>query len=110
MTELPLDVWVMIGFSILAFFVSSIGLLIYTLRREERKMRLLQEQEAIDTYAPAAIDDLRAWIDAHPDDPDIDDARAAYRDCVTALRTTERHVYDWSDAELAALDNADGPS
>lgn len=105
MTTLPIDVWVMMVFSILAFFGTSIGMLIYTLRQEERKMQLLQEQDVIDTHSPPALHDLRAWIEAHPDDPDADTARTAYRDCVNALRTTNRHVYDWSEAEIAALDD-----
>lgn len=106
MSTLPLDVWIMMLFSVLAFFGTSIGMLVYTLRREERKMQLLREEEALDIYSPAALADLRAWIDAHPGDPDIETGRAAYRECVEALHTADRHVYEWPDAEIEALDDA----
>lgn len=108
MMSLPLDVWAMMLFSALAFFGTSISLLMYTLHQEERKMELLQEQDALDTHSPAALDDLRAWIDAHPADPDVKTAQNAYRNCVQALRSTDRHFYDWSDAEIEALPSVPG--
>lgn len=107
MATLPLDVWAMMLFSILAFFGTSISMLIYTLRQEERKMELLQKEGAIDTHSPAALADLRAWIEAHPADADVETARTTYRNCVDALRTTDRHFYNWSEADLETLDDVD---
>jgi hypothetical protein len=103
--SLPLDVWAMMLFSAAVFFGVSLWLLVYTLRQEERKMRILQEQQALDTHAPAALDDLRAWIAAHPGDPAVETARARYRECVEALRSTDEHFYDWRDADIRALDD-----
>jgi hypothetical protein len=103
--SLPLDVWVMMLFSAAVFFGVSLWLLVYTLRQEERKMRILQEQGALDTHAPAALDDLRAWILAHPDDPAAETARARYRECAEALRSTDEHFYAWSDADIRALED-----
>jgi hypothetical protein len=105
MNTLPADVWAMMIFSALVFFGVSLWALIYTLRQEERKMELLQSEPTIDTHSPAALRDLRAWIDAHPDDPDADAARETYRECVDALRTADRHVYAWTAADLEALDD-----
>lgn len=102
---LPLDVWLMILFSVLAFFGSSLWMLVYTLRQEDRKMQLLEEQEALDTHSPAALADLRNWIDAHPNDPDVDAARTAYRNCRDALHVTDQHFYDWSQAQIESLDD-----
>lgn len=106
MLGLPLDVWAMMIFSILAFFGVALWALIYTLRQEEQKMDILRTEGALDTYSPSALQDLRAWIDAHPnpDDPDLEEARSAYQECVETLRTTDRHFYDWSDAEIERLD------
>ena len=102
-TGLPLDVWIMMLFSAAVFFGVSLWMLVYTLRQEERKLRLLRDENALDTYAPAALRDLRAWIDAHPEDPDVDTARTRYRECIEALRTNREHVYNWSEADLEAF-------
>jgi len=104
MVGLPLDVWVMMGFSILVFFGGTLWALLYTLREEDRKLRLLQSEEALDTHSPRALRDLRDWIEAHPDDPDVETARTIYRDCVETLRSTNRHFYDWSSADLERLE------
>ncbi|PSQ95791.1 MAG: hypothetical protein BRD55_09180 [Bacteroidetes bacterium SW_9_63_38] len=106
MTALPLDVWIMMLFSAAVFFGGSLWMLIYTLRQEDRKLRILREHGALDTYAPAALRDLRAWIEAHPNDLDVDTARRRYDECVEALRSTDEHVYDWSEADLNQITKA----
>jgi len=105
MTGLPADVWAMMIFSILAFFGVSIFILIYSLRQEEQKMQILRTEETLDTHSPAALRELRAWIDAHPTDPDVENARAAYNECVDALWSTSEHFYDWSPEEIQQLDS-----
>jgi hypothetical protein len=102
--SLPFDVWAMMIFSILAFFGVSLWTLVLTLRQEDRKMEILRSEDALDTHSPAALRDLRRWIEAHPDDPDADEARAIYHECLEALRSTDRHVYDWSEAEIQSLE------
>lgn len=79
-------------------------MLLYTLREEERKMEILRSEGAIDTHSPTALHELEAWIEAHPNDPDVDDARATYRECVEALQSTNRHFYNWSDEEIVRLE------
>lgn len=103
--SLPLDVWVMMIFSILAFFGVSIWTLVYTLRQEEQKMSLLRSEEALDTHSLAALRDLRAWIEAHPNDPEVGAARETYQTCIDALRSTDRHFYDWSAAEIEQIES-----
>jgi hypothetical protein len=105
MAGLPFDVWAMMIFSILAFFGVSVWAIVYSLFQEERKLTLLRSEEAIDTHAPAALRELRAWIDAHPGDPDLNEARQTYRDCVEALRSTDRHFYDWSAEDIERLES-----
>jgi len=101
---LPFDVWAMLIFSVLAFFGVSLWMLVLTLRQEDRKMEILQSEGVLDTHSPAALRDLRRWINAHPDDPDVDEARAAYRECLDALQASDRHVYGWSAAEIESFD------
>jgi lipoate-protein ligase A len=94
----------MMIFSVLVFFGGATFVLFYSLRQEERKMRVLKSEDALDTHSPRALRELRAWIEAHPSDPDVDAAREAYRECVEALRATDRHFYDWSDEDIEQLE------
>jgi hypothetical protein len=107
MLGLSLDVWVTMIFCIVAFFGVSIWVLIYTLRQEETKLALFKTEGDLDSYSPRALKDLRRWIAAHPDTthPDVESARTLYNDCVETLKTTDRHFYGWSDAEIDRLDS-----
>ena len=102
--SLPADVWVMMIFSILAFFGVSIWALVYTLRQEEQKMIILSSEKSIDTHSPRALRELKQWIDANADDPDIEVARDTYRECVDAVRSTDQHFHDWTKAEIDELE------
>ena len=102
--SLPLDVWAVMIFSILIFFGVSIWALVYTLRQEEQKMNILRQEEVLDTHSPPALRDLRRWIEAHPEDPDVAAARETYNECLDALKATDRHFHAWSKAEIEELD------
>lgn len=106
MLGLSFDVWATMIFCVLAFFGVSIWVLVYTLWQEEKKLALFETEGDLDTYSPRALRDLRRWIEAHParNDPDVDEARALYNDCVETLKTTDRHFYEWSASEIERLD------
>ena len=106
MLELSLDVWATMLFCAVAFFGVTLWTLVYTLRQEDKKLALFQTEGHLDTYSPRALRDLRAWIEAHPnpDAPDVQEARAAHNDCVETLKTTDRHFYDWAEADIEQLD------
>ncbi|PSQ88740.1 MAG: hypothetical protein BRD30_06645 [Bacteroidetes bacterium QH_2_63_10] len=106
MLGLSLDVWVTMLFCVVAFFGVSIWVLVYTLRQEEKKLALFKTEGDLDTYSPRALRDLRRWIEAQPDlhDPEGEEAKALYNDCVETLKTTDRHFYEWSASEIERLD------
>ena len=106
MLGLSLDVWATMLLSIIAFFGVALWTLVYTLWQEERKLALIETEGAIDTYSPAALRELRNWIEAHPNPeaPDVRAARETYNDCVETLRSTDRHFYEWSAAEIESLE------
>jgi hypothetical protein len=105
MTALPADVWAMMLFCNLAILGVSIWLLIYTLRQEDQKLEIFQAEGTIDPYSPWALRELRDWIEAHPGDADIEEARERYQDCVQALRSTSRSFHDWSDQDIRQLED-----
>ncbi|MCU4743935.1 hypothetical protein OB955_17070 [Halobacteria archaeon AArc-m2/3/4] len=104
MTSLSLSVLGMLGFTLLAFWGVAGWALVRTLGQERRKVEILAHQDRMDTYSPTALAELREWIEEHPDDPLADEARAQYNECVTVLRTTDMHFYDWSNEEIADLE------
>jgi hypothetical protein len=106
MLGLSLDVWVTMLFCVVAFFGVSIWVLVYTLRQEEKKLALFKTEGDLDTYSPRALRDLRRWIEAQPDlhDPEVEEAKALYNNCVETLKTTDRHFYEWSASEIERLD------
>lgn len=78
-----------------------------SLRSEERKLGLLNEQGDIDSYSPRALAELREWIQTHPTDPYESVARQRYNECVETLREIDEPYYDWSDEEIDQLETID---
>jgi hypothetical protein len=95
--------WVVMGGSIGLLWVPAVWALFRTLRDEDYKLELLDEQGEIDTYSPRALADLREWIRAHPDDEYAPEARERYNDCVETLRDIDEPFYEWSAADIEEL-------
>ena len=95
--------WVVMVGSILLLWVPAVWALFRTLRDEDRKIDLLDEQGAIDTYSPQALAELREWVRANPDDEYAPEARERYNDCVETLKGIDEPFYEWSDDEIADL-------
>src|SRR5699024_4518907 len=92
--------WIVMAGAIVLLWIPSLWALVRTLRDEDRKLDLLDEQGRIDTYSPAALAELREWIHANPDDEYAPEARERYNDCVETLREIDEPFYDWSDSEI----------
>ncbi len=101
---IPIDTWIGMAVAIVAFWGVAAWAMIRTLRQEDRKVELLEDQRRIDTYSPRGLSELREWIEANPDDPYRDDAIRRYNDCVEILRATDRHFYEWSESEIERLE------
>ena len=101
---ITLEVVAVLTFTLLAFWGVATWALVRTLRQEGEKVEILKHQDRMDTYSPRALEDLRKWTEENPDDPLADEARARYNECVTVLKTTDRHFYDWSDEEIGRLE------
>lgn len=96
---------VMLALTLLAFYGVAGWALVRTLRQEGQKVEILRHQDRMDTFSPRALEDLREWIEANPNDPLVDDARTRYNECITVLETTDRHFYDWSDEQIERLEH-----
>ena len=96
--------WVVMAGSIAVLWVPAAWALFRTLRDEDRKLELLDEQGKIDTYSPQALAELREWIRAHPDDEYTPEACDRYNDCVETLRDIDEPFYGWSRSDVEELE------
>ena len=100
--------WVTMVGSIVLLWVPALWALVRTLRDEDRKINLLNQQGKIDTYSPQALAELHEWIRANPDDAYAPEARKRYNNCVETLREIDEPFYDWSDSEIEELRKLSG--
>jgi len=96
--------WATMLFALVALPGVASIVLLRSLRTEERKLELIKTQDAIDSYSPEALFDLREWIQEHPDDPYESDARQRYNECVRTLRTVDETYYNWSVQQIEDLE------
>jgi hypothetical protein len=75
-----------------------------SLRDEERKLELLEEQGEIDTYSPQALTELEEWIRSNPNDQSAEEARQRYNECVEILQRVDETFYDWNEREMESLE------
>lgn len=97
---------VMIG-SIVALWGVSTAVLYRTLRLEDRKLSLIEEQGRIDTYSPSALGELRSWIESNPDHEYVHEAKRRYNECVETLREIDEPFYDWDERQIDDLETFD---
>ncbi|AUX09754.1 hypothetical protein AArcSl_2129 [Halalkaliarchaeum desulfuricum] len=101
---LSIEAWIGMIIAIIAFWVLATWALFKTLRQDERKLELVDRQGKIETYSPQALQDLRDWIEANPDDPLVEEARAEYNKCVESLNEVDEPFYDWSQEKIDNLE------
>lgn len=81
--------------------------LVKSLRSEERKLELLNKQGNVDSYSPRALEELREWVQTHPNDPYTSVARQRYNECVQTLKEIDEPYYEWSTEEIEQLEVID---
>lgn len=101
---LSLETWIGMIIAIIAFWGIAVWALIKTLGQEDQKVELLENQERIETYSPKALQDLREWIEANPNDPLAEEAKEAYNECVETLKEQDDRFYDWSEEKVENLE------
>lgn len=96
--------WATLLLAILVLPGVATVVLVRSLRTEERKLTLIREQGGIDSYSPRALQELREWIHANPNDPYVSEARDRYNECVRTLRENDDPYYDWSPEQIETLE------
>ncbi len=101
---LSTSAWVVMFGAIIVLWGTAVWALFRSLRDEDEKLELLDEQGEIDTYSPRSLTELREWIRANPSDQHTEEARARYNECVETLRQIDATFYDWNQSEIDSLE------
>jgi hypothetical protein len=101
---LSTSAWVVMLGSIAVLWGTAVWALVRSLRDEDEKLELLNEQGEIDTYSPRSMTELREWIRDNPGDKHASEARDRYNECVETLRRIDTTFYDWSREEIDSLE------
>jgi ABC-type nickel/cobalt efflux system permease component RcnA len=101
---LPMSTWVVMLGSIAVLWGTAVWALVRSLRDEDEKLELLNEQSEIDTYSPRSMAELREWIRANPGNQHTEEGRARYNECVETLKRIDTTFYDWNQSEIDALE------
>jgi hypothetical protein len=96
--------WISMLLAIILLPGVAIVVLVKSMRSEERKLELLQEQGRIDSYSPRALAELREWIQANPNDSYASVARERHNECVRTLKDIDEPYYEWSAEEIEQLE------
>lgn len=72
--------------------VASIAL-VYSMRQEDRKLVLLQEQGDFEPFSPAAQRDIEEWLVRHPEGEQAQEMRELLELQQQARRKNSRHFY-----------------
>lgn len=75
-----------------------------SLRDEEQKHMLLEEQDEIDTYSPKELAELKDWIQANPSDESVEEARQRYNECIENPQRIDKTFYNWDDHDIESLE------
>lgn len=93
------ETWIGVLVAIVAFWGIALWALVRTVRKEDRKAALIDRQGAIEPYSPRGLAELRSWIEANPNDPKVDEAKARYNEGVEAVDELDEAFYDWSASD-----------
>ena len=101
---ITLETWIGIAIAIVLFWGIASWALVRTLRQEERKVSILEDQPDMDTYSPKALAELKQFIQNNPNDPYADDATHKYNQCVQRLQNADQTFYNWSQEDIDDLE------
>ncbi len=88
---------VMVASMVVLWGVAVLALL-YSMREEDRKLTLLQQQGGFEPFSPAAQRDIEGWLSNHPDGESAREMRELLELQRQALRDNPRHFHDWPTA------------
>ncbi|WP_311946671.1 hypothetical protein [Halomonas piscis] len=83
--------------SIIALWGVASWSLVYSMRQEEKKLQLINEQGGFEPFSPRAADDLDRWIEKNGTDENIQEMKSIREEQRDAMRKYNRYYYDWNE-------------
>lgn len=84
--------------SIIALWGVATVTLVHSMRQEDRKLELLQEQGDFEPFSPAAQHDMETWLSRHPEGEQAREMRALLEIQNQARHSNARHFYHWENS------------
>lgn len=83
---------VMLGSMLVLWGVANSALII-SMRRQERKLTLIQAQGGFEPFSPKAFRDLQQWCAQHPNHPELAEVEALIQQQEDALKSYPQRFY-----------------
>lgn len=80
---------------ILALWGVATTALIYSMRKEDLKLQLVQQQRGFEPFSPLAQRDLELWLRNNPHSEHVTEIQELLAYQKQALQKYPRHYYDW---------------
>ncbi|ODC04564.1 hypothetical protein BFW38_14525 [Terasakiispira papahanaumokuakeensis] len=83
---------VMLGSMVVLWGVANSALIV-SMRRQERKLALIQSQGGFEPFSPRAFQDLQQWCDQHSDHANIAEVEALLQQQEEAMKAYPQRFY-----------------
>lgn len=84
--------------SIAALWGVSTIALVHSMRQEDRKLALIQEQGSFEPFSPAAQRDIEEWLARHPKEDQAQEVRELLDHQNQTRRHNSRNFYHWGNS------------
>lgn len=88
---------------IVALWGVASAALVYSMRQEERKLRLIKEQDGFEPYSPQALRDLDRWIEQNNASEHAQEMRNVHEEQRKALKKCTSYFYTWDQSDVDRL-------
>ncbi|USZ51193.1 hypothetical protein [Halomonas sp. DN3] len=82
--------------SILSLWGVAALTMVYSMRQEERKLELLQQQEGFEPFSAKAQRDMERWLIRFPNGEQAEEMRGLLEEQRRSLVTNRRRFYTWA--------------
>ena len=98
---MSIDAIIVMVMSMFALWGVATTALVYSMRKEDYKLKLIQKQRGFEPFCPAAQNDIETWLEHNCNNEHADEMRELLAMQQQALQKYPEHFYDWLDHKKA---------
>lgn len=83
--------------SMIALWGVATTALVYSMKKEDYKLELIQKQNGFEPFSPVAQNDIEIWLNNNPSSEHAEEMRALLAMQKQALQKHPEYFYDWSE-------------